>query len=379
MGFQGWGALNQEAYLRNPFFIDVALLGCSKGTEDGADARQHMNRSRNSSKRKIIVALIAAFLAILLFWLVLRFVVDRGLLDEQFGDSGEWGDEETEQISLTIGDKDYWTEDLFDTYLMIGTDGGGEAIDEEHQGTLADFLALLIVDNTTKKFGVIQIDRNTMVAMPELTGTEEKQQICLSHWYGENDSQRNDNTVMTVSELFGYLDVDNYYAINMEDIGLVNDAIGGVTVDIDTDMTALDPAFVKGASVKLNAEQTEKFLRARMDVGGGTNKERMSRQTQYMQNAYNMVFDQLSENPEYINDIYDQLQGVLQSEERGANLSRMANHIMQYENAGILQIDGETKINDTQDDDIEHEEFYADPESIAEALGKIMNLTEVTE
>ena len=339
-----------------------------------------MNRNRNStSKARIILALIAACLAILLFWLVLRFVVDRGLLDEQFGDSGEWGDEETEQISLTIGDKDYWTEDLFDTYLMIGTDGGGEDVDEEHQGTLADFLALLIVDNTTKKFGVIQIDRNTMIAMPELTGTEEKQQICLSHWYGENDGQRNDNTVMTVSELFGYLDVDNYYAINMEDIGLVNDAIGGVTVDIDTDMTALDPAFVKGASVKLNAEQTEKFLRARMDVGGGTNKERMSRQTQYMQNAYNMVFDQLSENPEYINDIYDQLQGVLQSEERGANLSRMANHIMQYENAGILQIDGETKINDTQDDDIEHEEFYADPESIAEALGKIMNLTEVTE
>jgi anionic cell wall polymer biosynthesis LytR-Cps2A-Psr (LCP) family protein len=343
-----------------------------------------MNRSRQSRKRKIVVAGIAAFLAILLFWLVLRFVVDRGLLDEQFGDSGEWGDEETEQIALTIGDKDYWTEDLFDTYLMIGTDAGGDFIDEEHQGTLADFLALLIVDNTTQKFGVIQIDRNTMVPMAELAGVDEsgegiKQQICLAHWYGENDGQRNDNTVQAVSELFGYLDVDNYYAINMEDIGLVNDAIGGVTVNIDTDMTNLDPAFVEGASVKLNAEQTEKFLRARMSVGEGTNKERMSRQTQYMQNAYNMVFDQLSENPEYINDIYDQLTGVLQSEERGANLSRMANHIMQYENAGILQIDGETKINDTQGDGIEHEEFYADTASIAEALGKIINLTEVTE
>lgn len=337
-----------------------------------------MNRHRNS-KRKIFVGLAIALAAILLFWLVLKLLVDRGIIDEQFGDSGDWGNE-SEQIILTFGDDEYVSDDNIDTYLMIGTDGGGEDIDEKHRGTLADFLALLIVDNTTEKFGVIQIDRNTMVPMGDLAGADEDgepvvQQLCLAHWYGEDDEMRNNNTVMIVSDLFGYLDIDSYYAINMEDIGLVNDAIGGVTVDIETDMTDVDPAFTAGASVKLTAEQTEKFVRARMNVGEGTNKERMSRQTQYMQKAYNMVFDQLSENPEYINDIYDQLRGVLQTEDGGANLSRMTNHIIQYENAGILQIDGETQINDTQDDDIEHEEFYADQDSIIEVLGSIMNLT----
>ena len=343
-----------------------------------------MNRNRRSSKRKIIVATIAALFAILLFWLVLHLVVDRGLIDEQFGDSGEWGDEEDEQVSLMFEGDEYVSDDKLDTYLIIGTDAGGEFVDEEHSGTLADFLTLLIIDNTTEKFGIIQIDRNTMVPMPDLAGVDEegegiKQQICLAHWYGENNGQRNDNTMTAVSDLFGYLPIDNYYAINMENMGRVNDALGGVEVDITTDMTNIDPEFVAGTSVLLTNDQAEKFLRARMDVGEGTNKERMSRQTQYMQKAYNMVMAQLKENPEYVNDLYDSLSDVIEREETDNNLSRMANHIVQYENVGILQIDGKTTTGDTQGDGEEHEEFYADRQSIVDTLGKIIDLREAEE
>lgn len=338
-----------------------------------------MNNNR-SSKRKIILALVIALIAILLFWLVLRFVVDRGMVDEQFGDTGEFG-ETAEPSALTFGDRAYITEDDIDTYLIFGTDGGGDNVDEEHNGSLADFLALLIVDNTTKKFGIIQIDRNTMVPMGELAGADEngkdiKQQICIAHWYGADEKERNNNTVKYASRLFGGLGIDNYYAINMADMDRVNDAIGGVTVDIDTDMTSIDPEFVAGTSVHLTDDQAEKFLRARMSVGEGTNKERMSRQTQYMQKAYSMVMDQLRENPEYVNDIYDSLSDVIEREEEGSNLSRMANHLVQYESAGFLQIDGTTKLNDTQGDGEEYEEFHADTESIISALSKIMNLTE---
>ena len=339
-----------------------------------------MNRNRNS-KGKLILTLVIAIIAILLFWLALHLIVDRGLLDEQFGDSGEWG-EEDEQTTLMFGEDEYVSDDRLDTYLIFGTDAGGEFVDEEHSGTLADFLALLIIDNTTQKSGIIQIDRNSMVEMGDLAGYDDegeevKQQICLAHWYGENEGQRNDNTVMAVSTLFGYLTIDNYYAINMEDMGRVNDAIGGVDVDIDTDSTSVDPAFVEGASVHLTGDQAEKFLRARMSVGEGTNKERMSRQTQYMQKAYNMVMAQLKENPEYVNDLYDSLSDVIEREETDNNLSRMANHIVQYENVGILQIDGKTTTGDTQGDGEEHEEFYADRQSIIDTLGKIINLRKI--
>lgn len=341
-----------------------------------------MNRNRKS-KRKIILVLAITIIAILLFWLALRFIDSRGLIDEQFGDTGEWGDD-VGPTELMFGDTTYVTDDRIDTYLIMGTDGGGEKVDEEHKGQLADFLALLIIDNTTEKFGIIQIDRNTMVPMPELAGMDEngegfKQQLCLARWYGENEGQRNDNVVTCVSELFGSLNVDNYYAINMEDMDKVNNAIGGVVVDITTDMTAVDPEFVKGTSVHLTDDQAEKFLRARMNVGGGTNKERMERQTQYMQKAYNMVMDQLRENPEYVNDLYDSLSDVIESEENGSDVSRMANHIVQYESKGILQISGKTKVNDTQEDEVDHEEFYPDQKSIINVLRQIIDLREESE
>lgn len=338
-----------------------------------------MNRRNNSiSKRRIAVVIVAALLAILLFWLVLRFVVDRFELDEQIGDSGDWGDE-TEQTELTIGDKDYVSDDNINSYLIIGTDAGGEDQGEKYQGTLADFLALLIIDNTTERFAFIQVDRNSMVDIQTVDAegnfeTMGEQQLCLAHWYGKNDNQRNNNTVLNVSELLGGLAIDDYYTINMADMDKINNAIGGVVVDIEEDMTSVDPEFVQGTSVHLTDGQAEKFVRARMSVGDGSNKGRMRRQRQYMQKAYSMVMDQLRENPEYVNELYDQLKGDVQTSSSGGDLSRLTNHMLQYENLGILEFEGSTKLGDTQGDGIDHEEFYVNEESIVSVLSKVIDL-----
>lgn len=337
-------------------------------------------RSERGSK-KIIIGILVAALLIGGFGLGLHLIEKRGLNDEQFGDTGDWGsDEEDEELLITLDDTEYVTHDDVDTYLVIGTDAGNENQGEAYSGQLADFLTLLIVDNTTQKYGFVEIDRNSMVDVQVLDDNGEfsayyNEQICLSRWYGVDEEQRNLNTLAAVSALFGYMDVDNYYAINMADMSAVNDAIGGVTVTIDQDMTSIDPAFVSGATVHLTNDQAEKFLRARMDVGEGTNKERMSRQRQYMQNAYNQVMTQLKENPEYISDMYDSLSGKIEAGEADSNLSVMTNQLIQYESFGIMSIDGKTKMGDTQGDGKEHEEFYADNDSIVAILSSIMDLT----
>ena len=53
-----------------------------------------MNKNNRNSKRKVILALAVAVLAILLFWLLLKFVFDRTELGDQFGDTGEFGEDE---------------------------------------------------------------------------------------------------------------------------------------------------------------------------------------------------------------------------------------------------------------------------------------------
>ena len=325
----------------------------------------------------------AAALIIALLGLGAYLIEKHDLLDEQFGDTGDWGDDEDDETLFTFNDADYISDDRVKAYMFAGTDAGGVDKGEGFNGDLADFITVLVIDDSTKKYAFFPVNRNTMVdiGIPNESGDIQnfaRQQVCTAHWYGRNDEERNYNLKEAVTEAMCGLNMDGYYVINMKDIGEINDVIGGVTVDIDTDMTKLDPAFKAGATVHLKGDQAESYLRARMDVGEGTNAERMKRQQQYMQNAYTMVAGQLREDPGYINDLYVQLENKSQSEGISDNLSKIANKIVEYDNMGFINFTGETKVGDTIGEGIEHEEFYVDQMSVLDGLKKVMNIREDT-
>lgn len=332
------------------------------------------------SRNKAIALIITAVLLIAAFGVVVYLIESRGFLDEQFGDSGDWGsDDGSGEIWLSFDDVDYTCTDDVDAYLIAGTDAGGRDMGEMYRGDLADFIIVLVADNTTEKYAFYQIDRNTMIDMmvPDENGDVEDfayQQICLAHWYGRDDEERNSFLVSAVTDAMHGLEPTAYYILNMRDIGEVNDAIGGVEVSIEGDMTDLDPAFKDGNTVKLSGKQAELFLRARMDVGEGTNAERMARQTQYMQNAYSMMVGRMRENPEYINDVYDRLIGLMQTDGESNRLSKLTNQLVEYESQGFISFEGETRSGDTQDDGVTHEEFIQDEQSALEAMSRVMDI-----
>lgn len=328
--------------------------------------------------------ILAAVMLVAAFGLTLHLIENHGLKDEQFGDTGGWGDEEPYEQYFTIGDDTYVTKDNLATYLFIGTDAGGEDLGEAYQGELADFLLLLVVDNTTQKYAFMQIDRNTMTDVQVLDdkgefNSLENMQVCISHWYGLTPEERNDNTAQAVATIMGDMDIGSYYTVNMADIGAINNAIGGVDVEIQEDLTSIDPAFKEGATVHLTDEQAEKFVRARMDAGDGSNRSRMARQTQYLHKAYSMMMDALRDNPEYVNDLYMELEGKIQSGGEKGDLSELTNKLVMYENCGILQFDGESKTGVAEYDGLEHEEFYMDPASLLENLKKVITLEKYEE
>ena len=329
-------------------------------------------------KSVIIKSILAVIAAAAVLGGAMHFIESRGHLDEQLGDSGEWGGEEGSEFYLYLNDKNYKCTDDIDAYLLIGTDAAKEG-EDGFNGEMADFLMLILMDNTTKKYGMYQINRNTMTAVDilnengESTGSE-TQQICISHWYGKTPEQRNGNTVTAVSNLFGELPINGYYTINMADMGKVNDAIGGVTVDIETDMTSVDPAVVEGSSVHLTGDQAEKFLRARMGVGGGTNAERMGRQRQYLQKVYNLLMSQIRENPEYVNDLYDQLHDLVLSDLHDKDLSKITNQLVVYDSQGIITLKGDTEIGLQEVSGKELEEFYPDGDALVESLQQVIQL-----
>ena len=348
------------------------------------------SRDRRGSKRRLLAELLIAVIVIALFGAALMLYEGSSRRREGLGDSGSWGEEtgeaDEQEIQLTLNERVYAYTDRLEAYLLIGTDNSSANAEAEKgfNGDLADFLVLFLVDPDTGRYGFVQIDRDTITDVPILDENGEEigtalEQICTAHWYGQNEEERSINTVYTVSELFGGLPIDGYYCMNMKDIPTLNHAVGGVSVTIEDDLESLDPAMTKGAQILLTDEQAEKFVRARMSVGDGTNISRLRRQRQYMENMYRQVHESFSDNAGYINDLYKELKSVLQTDQPDKTISEIAAGIHDSENMGFLTLDGESTKGNQLDDGEIHSEFYVDEASIAENLGKIIDLRDVTE
>ena len=208
--------------------------------------------------------------------------------------------------------------------LLIGVDW------EESENTVsgryagqADFLFLITIDRENKIVSTLQLDRDTMADIRvygpfgDYTGIQ-KTQICLSHAYGATAEENCENTVWAVGRLLGNIPIDGYMALDMSGITALNDALGGVTVTLEEDFSALDPEMTKGATLTLRGMQAEIFVRSRMDVGDGTNASRMQRQHTFIQSAEELLVQRMNEDMGYAGTLYDALAGHMTTNiERG--------------------------------------------------------------
>ncbi len=179
--------------------------------------------------------------------------------------------------------------------LMAGIDRDPDAqqgvgTSRYRNGGQADFLMILAIDHTHRQIHQLQIDRDTMAEVTVLsvygqeTG-ERGRQICLAHNYGANGNENARCTVHAVRKLMNNMDIDGYYMVDYSAISQINDTMGGVTVTVPDDMTSVNPLWKKGSVVTLQGHEAETFVRTRKTVGEGTNRERMGRQGEFMQQA----------------------------------------------------------------------------------------------
>ena len=68
----------------------------------------------------------------------------------------------------------------------------------------------------------------------------------------------------------------------MGGVGVLVDLVGGVTLTLASDLSAIDPALTQGATVTLNGEQALAYVHTRQNVDDQTNLARMDRQRQFL-------------------------------------------------------------------------------------------------
>lgn len=268
--------------------------------------------------------------------------------------SGDLGDRFAEVPPVEYNGALYRPYESITNILIMGVDRYSDAEVpgvSYRNGGQSDYLLLLVINDDTKTVSSIQIDRDTMTeitilgVLGDVTGTRVTQ-ICLSHGFGDGKESSCQLTKSAVSNLLGGIGIDYYLAMEMDGIPALNDALGGITVTLEDDFSALDPAMAAGATLTLQGMQAEYYVRGRMYIGVGTNAARMGRQREFMAAVSKRFSQRLREdgNADFIGNLLDQLEPYLTTNMSRGRMINTVWNTRDYSRPDTLQPQGQYKI-----------------------------------
>lgn len=255
-----------------------------------------------------------------------------------------------------------------ETILVMGLDKNerSEMLEGYVNKTQSDFLLLLVIDRENRSINSLQINRDTMTEITRLgvfggAAGKYTAQIALAHAYGSGGSDSALNAVKAVSNFLGGVKIDHYMTFTMDSVALVNDMVGGVTVFIEDDFSEMDPSLVQGQEITLKGEQALHFVRGRSNVADGTNLNRMARQRQYMMGLYEKIMAAAAQDEAFPEKLVKKLADAFDTDLSVYQLDSLFDTLLECKMGEILTIEGENVRG-------EFMEFYADPDSVAQAV-----------
>lgn len=252
--------------------------------------------------------------------------------------------------------------------MVLGIDKAGPV---EHSGSYNndganDVVMLMILDEKTEEYSVLYLNRDTMLQMPVLgiggkyAGTAYGQ-LALAHSYGSGLEDSCENTKKTVSDFLYGLHIDYYVSLNLDAIGILNDSVGGVTVEVVDDFSQVDPTLTMGTHT-LNSEQALHFIQSRIGVGDHLNISRNRRQKDYMI-AFSDAFQaKMESSATFAMSVYQDISPYIVTDCSGNVLTSMMSRYGMYELKEIVTPEGENIMGK------EYMEFYVDEEKLDELI-----------
>lgn len=312
-------------------------------------------------KKKMIIAIMIVLALIVGVFLIINYLEDRN--DDNV--AGEVNDDILDSKEKVVDDITYIHKRKIHTYLFIGVDKKGEAqeVGSNMGGGQGDVQMVLTFDDTKRTWQVLQLNRDAMVDMNVIGGTGDiigtmYQQLCLAHSYGNGKEMSCENNVNAVKGIIEDENIDGYFALNMDAIQILNNALGGITVNNSSDFSNIDSS-IKTGTITLTDEQAEEFVRGRLNVDDQTNGARMKRQLEFM-NGLLTAFK--GKDGDFALSVYNELSSYVVTNITENDLSKIYNKMQAYNKKDFVTITGDLKSED------EHWAFYQSQTSINEAI-----------
>ena len=298
----------------------------------------------------------AAILAVVLVLLAGMLLLQRweNTQDAPVSSSGEASSVEADapvddrEITYYNGTAYAKREDL-ETVLLLGVDKfEGETPEGYINNQQADFLLLLVVDKENETSTPIQLNRDTMTQIQILGVTGEPAgtftgQLALAHTYGSGEEDSCENTVLAVENLLYGMGIDHYVSLTMDGVALLNDLVGGVTVEVLDDFSGIDDSLVQGETVTLQGQQALTYVRSRGGMEDSSNLHRMERQRQYLAALQQQLKAAVQQEDGFTLDALLQLNEYMVSDCTVNQLSDLGDSLATYQVSDILTTPGDAQ------------------------------------
>ncbi|MCM1114948.1 MAG: LCP family protein [Clostridium sp.] len=338
----------------------------------------HSSHSSGHSRKKkmpIAAKLAIAFLVIILVLVLavagtFMFLQNKGKSDMTNVTTQTNYDEVIEHN----GHKYVYNEDVV-SIAFIGVDK--RDINEESTiGTAgqADADVILTVDTSTGRAKAIAIPRDTMVDVDLYSENgvflrSEEMQLCLSFAYGDGKATSAENVTTSISRILYDVPVNKYFAMDLNGIAPINDAIGGVTVTSLYDFPK--EGIYTGDVVKLTGEVTEQYVRHREIDTVDASLNRTARQVQYIKAFASQLVPAVISDFSIISNLYNTASKYSTTNMSLSNVTYLASLLV---SKGIRDFEtetlqGEMKTSDKVDyEGFVYAEFYPDEDALLETV-----------
>ena len=317
-------------------------------------------REQHRHTRKTLLKIVTVLLVIVLLFSTVMFLLR--LWDRYYG---RYPEHQTQAgHTLTYQGEEYTLRDDIETLLVLGLDTYTETgMESYNNNKQADFLLLLVMDTENGTCKGIHINRDTITDMHVLgvsgdTVDTVRQQIALSHTYGNGREVSCRNTANAVSDLLLGIEVDHYLSVTMDAVPIYNDLAGGVTVEVLDDFTTVDPTMKEGETVTLMGQQALTYVRARKGLEDPSNSRRMARQKQYLEALYERTRQCVEEQDGFVSEAALAMTEYLVSDCSGNKLESLMSRFAENRLDTILSLEGELVQGE------QFMEFYPDDDSL---------------
>lgn len=228
-------------------------------------------------------------------------------------------------------------------------------------GGRSDTIILLVIDPDNQIIQPVTLSRDTMTQVDVydrdrnylFSGT---MQLTMQYSFGDNPKRSCLLMKRKVSDLLYGLPIHAYCSMTLDGITVASELVGGVSLRLEEDWTDIDPSYVAGSTITLDADALESFLRYRDTGVSGSNDVRMRRQGWFIR----QLFDQLSSlSGSNIEVLLKQLDPYIETDMDGD----MLRHLTEFHvSSTILNVPGQTIPGRA------HDEYYIDEDGLKQLL-----------